>query len=113
MTDLNKLRSEFESDLANHLIERDVTGTYFNDEIQNEWEKHLLKAQIKELKAALEKDKAQAVPEQIADDIQSWIAVESIQAMELDGETFVVGANELAEFITQLVYGESESGAEG
>ncbi|EKL50691.1 hypothetical protein ACINNAV83_2817 [Acinetobacter baumannii Naval-83] len=63
MTDLNKLRSEFESDLANHLIERDVTGTYFNDEIQNEWEKHLLKAQIKELKAALEKDKAQAVPE--------------------------------------------------
>ncbi|EHU2438490.1 hypothetical protein A0173_RS18540, partial [Acinetobacter baumannii] len=51
--------------------------------------------------------------EQIADDIQSWIAVESIQAMELDGETFVVGANELAEFITQLVYGESESGAEG
>ncbi|MDC4435635.1 hypothetical protein OHV48_06200 [Acinetobacter baumannii] len=69
--------------------------------------------EIDRLRAELEKAKAQAVPEQIADDIQSWIAVESIQAMELDGETFVVGANELAEFITQLVYRESESGAEG
>lgn len=69
--------------------------------------------EIDRLRAGLEKAKAQAVPEQIADDIQSWIAVESIQAMELDGETFVVGANELAEFITQLVYGASESGAGG
>ncbi|MDE9415776.1 hypothetical protein [Acinetobacter nosocomialis] len=63
MTDLNKLRSEFESDLADHLIERDANGFYINDEIQNYWEKHLLKAQIKELKAELEKAKAQAVPE--------------------------------------------------
>lgn len=55
--------------------------------------------------------KAQAVPEQTINEIQSWIAVESIQAMELDGEEFVVGANELAEFIEQLV--KSESGAEG
>lgn len=61
MTDLNKLRSEFESDLADHLIERDANGFYINDEIQNYWEKHLLKAQIKELKAELEKAKAQAV----------------------------------------------------
>lgn len=67
--------------------------------------------EIDDLKAELEKAKVQAVPDQIADDIQSWIAVESIQAMELDGETFVVGANELAEFITQLV--KIESGAEG
>ncbi|MFX8628789.1 hypothetical protein ABTM53_21930 [Acinetobacter baumannii] len=51
MTDLNKLRSEFESDLADHLIERDITGTYFNDEIQNDWEKHLLKVQVKEGRA--------------------------------------------------------------
>jgi len=57
-----------------------------------------------------EKAKAQAVPEQI-NEIQSWIAVQSTQAMELDGEEFVVGANELAEFIEQLV--KSESGAEG
>lgn len=54
--------------------------------------------------------KAQAVPEHI-NEIQSWIAVQSTQAMELDGEEFVVGANELAEFIEQLV--KSESGAEG
>ncbi|MEO4185191.1 hypothetical protein ABH305_04960 [Acinetobacter pittii] len=63
MTDLNKEREEFESDLAEHLIERDSNGFYLNDEIQNYWEKHLLKAQIKELKAELEKAKAQAVPE--------------------------------------------------
>lgn len=61
MTDLNKLRSEFESDLADHLIERDSNGFYLNDEIQNYWEKHLLKVQIKELKAELEKAKAQTV----------------------------------------------------
>ncbi|MEX8075699.1 hypothetical protein AB7B71_06920 [Acinetobacter nosocomialis] len=58
-----------------------------------------------------EKAKAQAVPEQTINEIQSWIAVQSTQAMELDGEEFVVGANELAEFIDQLV--KSESGAEG
>lgn len=63
MTDLNKEREEFESDLAEHLIERDSNGFYLNDEIQNYWEKHLLKVQIKELKAELEKAKAQAVPE--------------------------------------------------
>lgn len=59
----------------------------------------------------MEKAKAQAVPEQTINEIQSWIAVQSTQAMELDGEEFVVGANELAEFIDQLV--KSESGAEG
>ncbi|WP_144242546.1 DUF551 domain-containing protein [Acinetobacter baumannii] len=68
MTDLNKEREEFESDLADHLIERDSNGFYLNDEIQNYWEKHLLKVQIKVLKAELEKAKAQAVPE--------WISVE-------------------------------------
>ncbi|QGA44756.1 hypothetical protein GD578_13400 [Acinetobacter nosocomialis] len=61
MTDLNKEREEFESDLAEHLIERDSNGFYLNDEIQNYWEKHLLKVQIKELKAELEKAKAQTV----------------------------------------------------
>lgn len=59
----------------------------------------------------LEKAKAQAVPNQTINEIQSWIAVHSTQAMELDGEEFVVGANEMAEFIEQLVA--SESGAEG
>ncbi|MCA4179805.1 DUF551 domain-containing protein [Acinetobacter baumannii] len=68
MTDLNKEREEFESDLADHLIERDSNGFYLNDEIQNYWEKHLLKVQIKVLKAELEKAKAQAVP--------TWISVD-------------------------------------
>lgn len=54
--------------------------------------------------------KAQEVSEQLINEIQSWIAVHSTQAMELDGEEFVVGANELAEFIEQLV--KSESGAD-
>lgn len=66
MTDLNKLnklRSEFESDLADHLIERDANGFYINYEIQHYWDKYRLKAQIEELKAELEKAKAQAVPE--------------------------------------------------
>lgn len=63
MTDLNKLRSEFESDFAEHLIERDASGFYINNTTQIYWEKHLLKSQIKELKAELEKAKAQAVPD--------------------------------------------------
>ena len=117
MADMNKLRSEFEDwfkttemykvlldyitihqpNLKSPLVK---TGkSYRNSMVQASW------------LGWQEKAKAQAVPEQIADDIQSWIAVESIQAMELDGEAFVVGANELAEFIEQLV--KSESGAEG
>lgn len=67
--------------------------------------------EIDRLRAELEKAKAQAVPNEIINEIQSWIAVQSTQAMELDGEEFVVGANELAEFIENLV--KSESGAEG
>ncbi|EOZ5656614.1 hypothetical protein ACYTAJ_001731 [Acinetobacter baumannii] len=65
--------------------------------------------EIDRLRAELEKAKAQAVPDQTINEIQSWIAVQSTQAMELDGEAFVVDANELAEFIEQLV--KSESGA--
>ncbi|WP_079745745.1 hypothetical protein [Acinetobacter baumannii] len=65
--------------------------------------------EIDRLRAELEKAKAQAVPNEIINEIQSWIAVQSTQAMELDGEEFVVGANELAEFIENLV--KSESGA--
>lgn len=65
--------------------------------------------EIGRLRAELEKVKAQAVPDQTINEIQLWIAVQSTQAMELDGEAFVVDANELAEFIEQLV--KSESGA--
>ncbi|RSO56385.1 hypothetical protein EA756_11890 [Acinetobacter lactucae] len=68
-------------------------GEYTNSKSQLGWELW----QIKTL----------AVPNQIINEIQSWVAVHSTQAMELDGEEFVVGANELAEFIDQLVKGES------
>ncbi|MDC4427963.1 hypothetical protein [Acinetobacter baumannii] len=53
--------------------------------------------------AAWNEASAQVLPDQIINEIQSWIAVQSTQAMELDGEAFVVGANELAGFIEQLV----------
>lgn len=101
MTDLNK-----ERELCNQSFEK-----YWDDFCEaygNGFDRSLAKFFFAN---AWGEAKAQAVLEQIADDIQSWIAVESIQAMELDGETFVVGANELAEFIEQLVKG--ESGAEG
>ncbi|MCL6164841.1 hypothetical protein [Acinetobacter baumannii] len=59
------------------------------------------------LNAELDQLKETATPNQIINEVQSWIAVKSNQAMELDGEEFVVGANELAEFIEQLVNGNS------
>lgn len=70
---------------------------------------HHAACEIDRLRAEQVKAKAQAVPDQTINEIQSWIAVQSTQAMELDGEAFVVDANELAEFIEQLV--KSESGA--
>ncbi|MDC4341579.1 hypothetical protein OHV34_07125 [Acinetobacter baumannii] len=60
-----------------------------------------------QLNAELDQLKETATPNQIINEVQSWIAVKSNQAMELDGEEFVVGANELAEFIEQLVNGNS------
>ncbi|WP_227551793.1 hypothetical protein [Acinetobacter baumannii] len=123
MTDLNKEREAFLNTFQYYKGRRDIIFSHEHElfmtrsnnpseiaqkEISNmnsRWDAWLRCAKHRD--AELEKAKAQAVPEQIADDIQSWIAVESIQAMELDGETFVVGANELAEFITQLVYGKA------
>ncbi len=117
MTDLNKEREAFElfelnkrpcatpaslferfdsNDLGED--EQHYVGRYVDSYMQEKWE-------------LWQKAKAQAVPDQTINEIQSWIAVQSTQAMELDGEEFVVGANELAEFIEQLV--KSESGAEG
>ncbi|MFX9082420.1 hypothetical protein ABTN62_04830, partial [Acinetobacter baumannii] len=66
-----------------------------------------MREQARQLWSFWNKAKAQAVPNEIINEIQSWVAVQSIQAMELDGEAFVVGANE---FIERLV--KSESGAE-
>lgn len=55
MIDLDKQREAFEDGYANHLVERDDSGFYINDGIQNSWEKHLLKAEIDSLKAQLSK----------------------------------------------------------
>ncbi|WP_151676083.1 hypothetical protein [Acinetobacter soli] len=55
MIDLEKEREAFEDGYANHLVERDDSGFYINDGIQNSWEKHLLKAEIDSLKAQLAK----------------------------------------------------------
>ncbi|MBF9261598.1 hypothetical protein I0P11_10705 [Acinetobacter baumannii] len=78
--------------------EQHYVGKYVDSYMQEKWE-------------LWEKAKSETVPSEIINEIQSWIAVKSNQAMELDGEEFVVGANELAEFIDQLV--KRESGAEG
>lgn len=116
MTDLNKLRSEFEATpeikaILDVMTVKFVAGFYvsvgFGIEIYTPYNALLNFA----WDLWQEKAKAQAVPDHTINEIQSWIAVQSTQAMELDGEEFVVGANELAEFIEQLV--KSESGAEG
>ncbi|MFA3243417.1 hypothetical protein KWD59_17540 [Acinetobacter baumannii] len=101
MTDLNKEREAFEEaylSVGGKQRELELEyGEYTNSKSQLGWD-------------LWQKAKAQAVPNEIINEIQSWIAVQSTQAMELDGEEFVVGANELAEFIENLV--KSESGAE-
>ncbi|SSU62110.1 Uncharacterised protein [Acinetobacter baumannii] len=110
MTDLNKEREAFEklSEIAEILNEEKshFNGDFYDLPFNSCAESFINGAWY----AWQEKAKAQAVPEQTINEIQSWIAVQSTQAMELDGEEFVVGANELAEFIDQLV--KSESGAE-
>lgn len=58
-----------------------------------------------------EASKTQVVLDQTIYKIQAWIAKESFMSYEAFDGLFVVGANELAEFIEQLVKG--ESGAEG
>lgn len=118
MTDLNKEREAFEEALGKHNIHNVHLCTvydfkrneYFPSDVCDPSEDRIVDSINLSWKMWQEKAKAQAVPEQTINEIQSWIAVQSTQAMELDGEEFVVGANELAEFIDQLV--KSESGAE-
>ncbi|WP_459661233.1 hypothetical protein ACL9Z5_001323 [Acinetobacter calcoaceticus] len=113
MTDLNKLRSEFE---ALPLIKEKLNAVYF-DETLNSYFAAMINSSptVKYIQGAWmawqEKAKAQAVPDQIINEIQAWIAKESFMSYEAFDGMFVVGANELAEFIEQLV--KSESGAEG
>ncbi|KMV24812.1 hypothetical protein [Acinetobacter baumannii] len=126
MTDLNKEREAFLNTFQYYKGRRDIIFSHEHElfmtrsnnpseiaqkeisSMNSRWDAWLRCAKHRD--AELEKAKAQAVPNEIINEIQSWIAVKSNQAMELDGEEFVVGANELAEFIEQLIKG--KSGAE-
>ncbi|SSI88414.1 Uncharacterised protein [Acinetobacter baumannii] len=104
MFDLNKEREAFEAwaKTASNgwaSFTKYSYGSYATDKLNFAWA------------AWLEKAKAQAVPDQIINEIQAWIAKESFMSYETFDGLFVVGANEIAEFIEQLV--KSESGAEG
>ena len=122
MFDLNKEREaliaqieEFKKDAMELWFVPDLAESYknmdmFSYSIVENNEVFFMREQARQLWSFRNKAKAQAVPNEIINEIQSWVAVQSIQAMELDGEAFVVGANELAEFIERLV--KSESGAE-
>lgn len=115
MTDLYKEREEFESDLADHLIERDASGLYINNTTQIYWEKHLLKVQIKELKAELEKAKAQAVPETHTlvsnDKLHEWYCM-AIRSEELGCPECYEARGYVHNLACELNEA-SESGAEG
>ncbi|UQS93307.1 hypothetical protein Scipio_00078 [Acinetobacter phage Scipio] len=123
MRDLNKLRSEFES---NEYIKSIIQNFEWSEEFNNYQIKDcvvngnifdLLEAKNDEqlLNGAWfgwqEKAKAQAVPSEIINKIQSWVAVKSFAAEDAHPDLPIIDANELAEFIDQLVA--SESGAEG
>ncbi|MDR0002190.1 MULTISPECIES: hypothetical protein [Acinetobacter] len=122
MFDLNKEREaliaqieEFKKDAMELWFVPDLAESYknmdmFSYSIVENNEVFFMREQARQLWSFWNKAKAQAVPNEIINEIQSWVAVQSIQAMELDGEAFVLGANELAEFIERLV--KSESGAE-
>lgn len=122
MFDLNKEREaliaqieEFKKDAMELWFVPDLAESYknmdmFSYSIVENNEVFFMREQARQLWSFWNKAKAQAVPNEIINEIQSWVAVQSIQAIELDGEAFVVGANELAEFIERLV--KSESGAE-
>lgn len=68
-------------------------GEYTNSKSQLGWE--------------LWQIKAQAVPNQIINEIQSWVAVKSFSVEDAHPDLPIIDANELAEFIDQLVKGES------
>lgn len=103
---MNKEREAFEAwlikkfDLPPKSFSLDFNdGVYDSIPTQARWE------------AWKERAKAQAVPDEIINEIQAWIAKESFMSYEAFDGLFVVDANEIAEFIEQLV--KNESGAEG
>lgn len=115
MTDLNKERSEFEaikeiqdSIRREQLIFNTKLGCYTKKSgkmcVSANWTNGAWF--MFERKA-----KAQAVPNEIINEIQSWVAVKSFAVEDAHPDLPIIDANELAEFIDQLVA--SESGAEG
>lgn len=57
-----------------------------------------------------QKAKLETVPNEVINEIQSWVAVKSFSIEDAHPDLPIIDANELAEFIEQLVKG--ESGAE-
>ncbi|XYS24190.1 hypothetical protein ACSUBZ_12905 [Acinetobacter baumannii] len=126
MTDLNKEREAFLNTFQYYKGRRDIIFSHEHElfmtrsnnpseiaqkEISNmnsRWDAWLRCAKHRD--AELEKAKAQAVPNEIINKIQSWVAVKSFAVEDAHPDLPIIDANELAEFIEQLV--KSESGAE-
>ncbi|EPF6068518.1 hypothetical protein NCY62_13960 [Acinetobacter pittii] len=110
MTDLNKEREAFEklSEIAEILNEEKshFNGDFYDLPFNSCAESFINGAWY----AWQEKAKAQAVPNEIINKIQSWVAVKSFAVEDAHPDLPIIDANELAEFIEQLV--KSESGAE-
>ncbi|HCW4985594.1 TPA: hypothetical protein OXO63_003351 [Acinetobacter baumannii] len=110
MFDLNKEREAFEklSEIAEILNEEKshFNGDFYDLPFNSCAESFINGAWY----AWQEKAKAQAVPNEIINKIQSWVAVKSFAVEDAHPDLPIIDANELAEFIEQLV--KSESGAE-
>ncbi|HDI5461955.1 TPA: hypothetical protein PNT52_001802 [Acinetobacter baumannii] len=110
MTDLNKEREAFEklSEIAEILNEEKshFNGDFYDLPFNSCAESFINGAWY----AWQEKAKAQPVPNEIINKIQSWVAVKSFAVEDAHPDLPIIDANELAEFIEQLV--KSESGAE-
>lgn len=120
MTDLNKERELFEATrvgefknvefvVNEHWPEGHYVGktSHYEDQddahyLSQSWYSWIDRAKIEA--------KAQAVPNEIINKIQSWVAVKSFAVEDAHPDLPIIDANELAEFIEQLV--KSESGAE-
>ncbi|MFW1760446.1 hypothetical protein [Acinetobacter calcoaceticus] len=77
--------------------EQHYVGKYVDSYMQEKWE-------------LWEKAKSETVPNEVINEIQSWVAVKSFAVEDAHPDLPIIDANELAEFIDQLVKG--ESGAE-
>ncbi|MCK0923704.1 hypothetical protein BFR80_006360 [Acinetobacter pittii] len=73
--------------------EQHYVGKYVDSYMQEKWE-------------LWERAKSQMVPNEIINEIQSWVAVKSFSVEDAHLDLPIIDANELAEFIEQLVKGE-------